>query len=93
MGANFWVWVKKVPSLCLVLSRATVPHTPLSGRAVVEWVSVTGLLVMGGQGSGAFSIGICWFCNFLAISGLCGLTSSKQKARRVASPSSVEFFF
>jgi hypothetical protein len=51
---------------------------PLSGWAVEEWAIDAGLLVMGDQGLGAFSTGICWFRDFLAINGLCGLTSSRH---------------
>jgi hypothetical protein len=49
-----------------------VSGAPLSGLgAVAEWVVVGDPLVMGGQSSGVFSTGACWFRDCLAISGLC----------------------
>jgi hypothetical protein len=58
--------VKKIPSLCLVRSRVLSPtrHPPV--WAVAEWAVVVGPLVMGGQCSGVFSTGSCWFRDFLS---------------------------
>jgi hypothetical protein len=59
VGANFWSYVKKIPSLCLVHSWVTSSCASLSGLgAVAEWavdVGRGGPLVMGGQGSEVFS--------------------------------------
>jgi hypothetical protein len=45
--------------------------SPPFGRGRCRVGSWHGSLVMGGQGSGVFSTGTSWFCDFLAISGLC----------------------
>jgi hypothetical protein len=63
--------IKKIPSLCLVRSRVPSPTRHPTAWAVAECAVVANLLVMGGQGSGVFLAGTCWFRDFLAISGLC----------------------
>jgi hypothetical protein len=63
--------IKKILSLCLIHSRVSSPRRHPPAWAVAEWAVVVGPLVMGGQGSEVFSIGTCWFRDFLAISGLC----------------------
>jgi hypothetical protein len=58
---NFWIYVKKNLSLCLIHSRAVGSCASLSSLGgIVEWtvdIGHDGPLVMGGQRLGGFSIG------------------------------------
>jgi hypothetical protein len=74
--------VKKIPSLCLIRSRVPSParHPPV--WAVAEWAAIAGPLVMGGQGSGGFSTGTCWFRDLLNHQWVvCALSASPRQCR------------
>jgi hypothetical protein len=49
--------VKKIPSLCLIRSRVTMPYEPPFVWAVAEWTVDADPLVIEGQGLGFFSAG------------------------------------